>query len=125
MSFIVESTQKAKGLYVVSPTGSLDSNTYQIFEQKVDAVLQESPNMIVFDFENLDYLSSAGLRVIFKTRSTLKQHGGKVTFLNLKPQIKKVFEIVNAIPSMKIFTSIEELDGYLDAIQKQVTEGEQ
>jgi hypothetical protein len=40
--------------------------------------------------------------------------------MNLQPQIKKVFDIVNALPSMKIFASVDELDDYLDAIQKRV-----
>ena len=47
------------------------------------------------------------------------------TFMNLQPQIKKVFEIINAIPSMKIFTSMEELDEYLDIMQKKIKAGEE
>jgi hypothetical protein len=43
--------------------------------------------------------------------------------MNLQPQIKKVFDIINALPSMQIFASIEELDEYLDAMQKKVTRG--
>ncbi|MGD2270109.1 MAG: hypothetical protein PVI06_06895 [Desulfobacterales bacterium] len=43
--------------------------------------------------------------------------------MNLQPQIKKVFDIINALPSMQIFASIEELDEYLDAIQKKATRG--
>jgi hypothetical protein len=38
-------------------------------------------------------------------------------FINLQPQIKKVFDILNALPSLKVFASIQELDGYLDAMQ--------
>jgi hypothetical protein len=38
-------------------------------------------------------------------------------FINLQPQIKKVFEILNALPSLKVFASIQELDNYLDAMQ--------
>ena len=38
--------------------------------------------------------------------------------MNLKPQIKKVFEIINALPELNVFRSIEELDAYLDKMQK-------
>jgi len=41
-------------------------------------------------------------------------------FINLQPQIKKVFEILNALPSLKVFASIQELDSYLDANADQI-----
>ena len=53
-----------------------------------------------------------------------KNSGGEVRFLNLQPQIKRVFEIINAIPSMQIFESTAELDRYLDAQMKKVIDGE-
>jgi anti-anti-sigma factor len=112
--------QKSKGAYVIYPSGSLNSNTFQIFEEKLDAVLNDSPTLLVFDLEELDYLSSAGIRVILKTRDSLKKNNGKITFMNLQPQIKKVFDIINALPSMQIFASVEELDEYLDVMQKKV-----
>ena len=40
--------------------------------------------------------------------------------MNLQPQIQKVFDILKAIPSLKVFASIEELDNYLDKMQKSV-----
>ncbi len=115
--------QKAKGAYIVYPSGSLNSNTFQIFEEKLDAILHDSPTLLVFDLDELDYLSSAGIRVILKTRDALKKNNGKITFMNLQPQIKKVFDIINVLPSMQIFASIEELDEYLDVMQKKVTRG--
>jgi len=124
MALTVNSLQKAKGLFIISPTGSLDSNTYLGLQEEIDKILQEKPTMIVFDMKALDYMSSAGVRVVLKTRDTLKKNGGNITFLNLQPQIKKVFEIINAMPSMKIFSSIRELDEYLDVMQKKTIAGE-
>jgi anti-anti-sigma factor len=115
--------QKAKSAYIVYPSGSLNSNTFQLFEEKLAGVLEESPTLLVFDLDELDYLSSAGIRVILKTREAMKKNNGKITFMNLQPQIKKVFDIINALPSMKIFASIEELDEYLDVMQKRAARG--
>ena len=116
--------QKAKDAYIVYPSGSLNSNTFQIFEERLDAILNESPKLLVFDLDELDYLSSAGIRVILKTRDALKKNNGNITFMNLQPQIKKVFDIISALPSMQIFASIDELDEYLDVMQKRVARGE-
>jgi len=43
-----------------------------------------------------------------------------MVFINLQPQIQKVFDILKAIPSLKVFASIQELDRYLDLMQKKV-----
>jgi len=124
MTLKVTSTQKALGTYVVSPVGSLDGHTYPAFEDEINQILDTSPTLIALDLKHLDYISSAGIRVILKTQKELKKKNGKIVFMKLQPQIKKVFEIINAIPSMKIFSSIQELDEYLDAIQKKVIKGE-
>ena len=43
-------------------------------------------------------------------------------FMHLQPQIKKVFDILNALPSLQVFASVAELDSYLDAMQKTARE---
>ncbi len=48
----------------------------------------------------------------------------KFGVINLQPQIRKVFDIVKAIPDSSIFASIDELDKYLDSIQRKEKEKE-
>jgi anti-anti-sigma factor len=123
MSLTVTVEQKAHNAYVIYPVGTLNSNTYSVFEEKVNTVLLESPQVLVLDLAGLEYMSSAGIRIILKARDALRKNNGKITFMNLQPQIKKVFDIINALPSMQIFASIEELDEYLDAMQKAIKSG--
>ncbi len=78
MSLKVTSREKSLGVFIVSPEGSLDTNTYPILEKKVDLLLNTSPGMIIFDLEKLDYISSMGVRVIAKAKKSLKKSGGKV-----------------------------------------------
>ena len=85
---------------------------------ETNVVLKETPDVIIFDMEFADYISSTGIRVLLKTKKTLKETNGKMVFMNLQPQIKKVFDILQAIPTLKVFASIEELDNYLDVMQK-------
>ena len=76
------------------------------------------PDVIIFDLEFLDYINSMGVRVLLKTKKALEKNGGKIMFMNLQPQIKKVFDILNALPTLQVFASIKEMDEYLDAMQK-------
>ena len=120
MPLKVNVTPKRPGVMVVSPIGAIDANTYTILDDKVAKALEEAPDVIIFDMEFTDYISSTGIRVLLKTRKTLKETDGKMVFMNLQPQIRKVFEILQAIPTLKVFASIQELDNYLDAMQKAV-----
>ncbi len=118
MPLKVTSREKSMGVFIVSPEGSLDTDTYLILEEKVDVLLDTNPGMIIFDLEKLDYISSMGVRVIAKAKKVLKKSGGKVLLLNLQPQIRKVFEIIKALPSEQLFASVEEMDDYLYNMQK-------
>jgi len=122
MPLTAQMKEREPGVFVFTPSGSLDTNTYQILEARVDDVLRHSPRTVVFDMAGLDYISSMGLRVILKTEKNLKQKGGKVVLTNLQPQIEKVFEIVNALPSFTIFKDTNEMDAYLDKMQKKALE---
>ncbi len=118
MPLKVTSSQKRPGVYAISPIGAIDARSHSILEEEVESVLSQKPNVIIFDMEYLDYINSMGVRVLLKTKKAMKKAEGKVAFMNLQPQIKKVFDILNALPSMQVFASIAEMDKYLDAMQK-------
>ena len=108
----------------ISIAGSLDSNTAPQLQKSIDAEIDESVDPTVIDFKDLDFLSSAGLRVIFKTKKIMDNSGGRFLLVNLQPQIKKVFEIIKALDGMNVFKDQDEMDDYLAAMQNKVKEGE-
>jgi anti-sigma B factor antagonist len=118
MELKVKTAERSPGVVIVSPIGSIKHNTYLILENAVDAVLENKPDVVIFDLEFLDYINSLGIRVLLRAKKTLKETAGKMVFMNLQPQIKKVFDILEALPSLKVFASVQELDQYLDTMQK-------
>ncbi len=108
----------------ISIGGSLDSNTAQQLQQSVDAEISDAVATVIFDFKELDFLSSAGLRIIFKTKKMMTNNGGKFLLVNLQPQIKKVFEIIKALDGMNVFKDQDEMDNYLAAMQSKVKDEE-
>ena len=123
MALKIASIERRVGVFHVTPVGRIDSETAPLFETKMDYLLDAKPTEVIFDLAGVDYLSSAGVRVFFKTQKSLRTRGGKVLLLNLQPTVAKVFEIINALPEMSIFASIKELDAYLDKMQRAVKEG--
>ena len=118
MALKVKSATRGPGVINVSPIGSIDAHTYSVLDDKMDEILQQQPDVIIFDMEFADYISSTGIRVLLKTKKALKATDGRMVFMNLQPQIQKVFDILKAIPSLKVFASIKELDKYMDVMQK-------
>ena len=110
--------EQKQGVYVVKLAGELDSNTYMMFQDKLRPFLVESTEVLIFDMSALNYISSMGLAEIFKVRKKVEAYKGSIVISNLQPQIKKVFEIVKALPSEKVFESREEVDNYLNAMQR-------
>ena len=108
----------------ISITGSLDSNTAPELQQSIDVEITNHVNTAILDFKDLDFLSSAGLRVIFKTKKLMDVNQGKFLMVNLQPQIKKVFEIIKALDGMNVFKDQAEMDEYLTAMQDKVKEEE-
>lgn len=106
-------------------TGRLDSSTAPALEAELDRVLaRHGINRLVFELGGLDYLSSAGIRCFVRARKAIEPSGGRVAVVNPQPGVRKVLDIVKAIPSAGIFKDVAELDEYLDAMQKKVKDGE-
>ena len=73
--------------------GRLDSNTATGFEQKLFECIENGTQRLILDFQDLDYISSAGLRVILKATKNLKNSQGKLVLCAMQDYVKEVFEI--------------------------------
>jgi anti-anti-sigma factor len=99
-------------------SGRLDNQTAAAFDRELDAVLETPMKALVFDLAGLEYISSAGLRGLFRAQKSMKARAGEVLILNPQPAVQKVFDIVKAVDVNEVFRSVTELDAYLDAMQK-------
>ena len=85
--------KKQSGVDVFKLNGRLDSNTSPELEEKIfEAIDSGSTNMVV-DCEDLDYISSAGLRIILKAAKALKRSEGMIILCAMQDYVKEVFEI--------------------------------
>lgn len=104
--------------------GRLDSESVAELDGPLDAVLGSPLKVLVFDLSGLEYITSAGLRSLFRAQKSMAARAGKVLLLNPQPPVQKVFDIVKAADVNEVFRSAAELDAYLDAMQKRVAGGE-
>jgi anti-sigma B factor antagonist len=111
---------------VVRPIGKLDAITCPEFDRALDEVLKQVSRggTLVFDLVDLEYVSSAGLRSLFRARKAMRTNGGFSLLVHAQPQVRKVFEIVKAVPVHEVFSNVQELDAYLAEMQRKVVEGD-
>ena len=76
----------------IALSGRLDTTTAPELEQKYDDVFKENKE-IIFDFNGLDYISSAGLRVMLLAQKQANKQNLKMKVINVCPEINEIFEM--------------------------------
>lgn len=76
----------------IAPEGRIDTITSPELEEAVAKIPADTAK-IVFDFAEVEYISSAGLRVVLGAQKRMMAGGGKMTVANLKAAVREVFEI--------------------------------
>ena len=103
---IIKETQN--GIIVYRPKGHLDSNTAREFEQKLFEEILNEPINLVVDFKYLDYISSAGIRVILKATKAVKHRDSRIMLCCMHHYVKEVFEISGVGSLLPIVATIDE-----------------
>ena len=99
--------KKQEGMSILRLLGRLDSNTSPDFEKKVFEVIEDGTTRLIVDFEDLDYISSAGLRVLLKAAKSVKRSDGKIILCSMKDYIKEVFEIAGFVALFPIVSTVD------------------
>lgn len=81
--------------------GRLDTTTSSLLEQKLkEEKIDEAK--IVLDFSELEYISSAGLRIILALKKNLDKDGKELEIHNINAVVKEVFEVTGFINILNI-----------------------
>ncbi|MBR5091603.1 MAG: STAS domain-containing protein [Ruminiclostridium sp.] len=98
MTFTVN---KNDGELTIALEGRLDTLTAPDLEEKLDEVL-DGIEKLTFDFEKLEYISSAGLRVLAGAMDIMEEQGGKMVVKNVCSDVLDVFEVTGFIEDLTI-----------------------
>ena len=105
----MEMTQsKKEKLVILGLKGKLDANTSNSLEEKLLSLIEGGEKQIVVDFSHLDYISSAGLRVILMAAKRLKNANGKIVLCALNENVREVFDLAGFSTIFSIYPSQQE-----------------
>ena len=81
------------GVLEIAAEGRLDTGTAPQMENELKSSI-ENADSVVFDFAKLDYISSAGLRVLLSANKEMLKKGKKpVKIINANEIVKEVFDV--------------------------------
>lgn len=85
--------ERAGGTVIAKADGRIDSSNSREFHSELEAVIADSDTAVVLDFEDVAYISSAGMRVILLTAKSLQQSGTEFVLCSMDDSIREVFKI--------------------------------
>lgn len=86
-------TERQGGALSICIDGRIDGSNVVDFEKAVRTAIGDEDTVVIMDFGNLIYVSSAGLRAVLLTGKTLRGRNAELVLCSLSEPIRKVFEI--------------------------------
>ena len=99
------SVKAANEVKVLAFEGSLDTQTSPDALTQLTQLIDGGDKKIVVNFEKLQYISSAGLRILLAAAKQLKAAEGELRICDLNEVVKEVFDISGFSTIFKIFES--------------------
>lgn len=86
--------QNKDKLLLIEITEEIDHHTVEKIRRKVDnEITRYMPRKIVFDFNKVTFMDSAGIGMILGRYKMIKMLGGNLEMINVSKMLKKIFEM--------------------------------
>lgn len=82
-----------KDVWIMEPEGEIDIYTSPSFKNKVLDSYMEKKTDIIIDGDKLEYIDSTGLGALISLLKAIEEDEHKIHLINIKPNIKKLFDI--------------------------------
>jgi anti-sigma B factor antagonist len=108
------STKQFKRCDLVKATGRIDSATAPKLEEAFGAINEAGRFRIVFDLSDVDFISSAGLRVMISVQKTCKRwNRGEVVLTGVPQRIYEALDLAGFVPLFRLFeTEVEAVGSF-------------
>lgn len=100
--------ERRDDILILRPRGRLDSNSSPELERVVAEQLEAGTQRVVFDLSALDYISSAGLRVVLLAGKKLRASKGKLVLVGLSDMVREVFDMSGFLTLFAVTNTLDE-----------------
>jgi len=106
--------EQVSGVIALAVKGRLDSTTAPLFGQKLEEIVVAPKSRLVVDFGNLEYMSSAGFRVLLVAAKRAEEVGTRLVLCGLSPKVRQLFDLGGFLD---LFTIVRSRDDAIAAAQ--------
>jgi stage II sporulation protein AA (anti-sigma F factor antagonist) len=89
---------RAGSVIVIAPRGRIDSTTSDTLETRLRELDRGGDRRVVVDLAGVDYISSAGLRVMLTLAKRTRDRSGALALCGLEDAVRHVFELAGFLP---------------------------
>ena len=98
---MIITTQKNGKTLLVVPEGRIDTQTAPEFEQKLSEELGDATELQI-DLGQVNYISSAGLRVLLAYTQEMDERGGTIKAINVNDIVRQIFDLTGFLDILGI-----------------------
>lgn len=121
MGLDIAIAEKDTGVYLVTPKGEINTETYSNLEERLKDVIAKAKGVVI-EMGQVSYISSMGLSAIFRIKLAVEANKGTIALVNLQPKVQMVMDATKML-TPQIFASLQEADEYLDKFLDGIQKG--
>ncbi|OHD63590.1 MAG: anti-anti-sigma factor [Spirochaetes bacterium RBG_13_51_14] len=101
--------KRVNNVVVVYLAGRLDVHLSAEIEKEINKIIQNEPDThLLMNLNDVEYMSSSGLRIFVSTMRILKEQKRMLKLCNMNSAVKKIFEVVELMDMFDIFENEDE-----------------
>ena len=100
--------ESAGGVIILDVKGRVDSTTAPDFGERLGAILGASQSRLLVDFQQVDYISSAGFRVLLVAAKRAEDSGSRLVLCRLSAKVRQLFDLGGFLDLFSVLPSREE-----------------
>ena len=108
-------------LLLIKITNDIDECSVQEIRRKVDYEIERyMPKRIIFDFDNVSFMDSAGIGLIIGRYKFANMFGGKLEVTNINSSIRRIFEMCGLLKLVPEVEDLKEFENFEDFERSEV-----
>ena len=103
--------EKIDTAWVLSPQGKIEHENAPVFQRLVNETIeQESDSNVLIDLSQIDFISSAGLRVFLIIAKAMQKDQRKFGLCNMNELVEEIFQVSGFSQIIKIYPTREDVE---------------
>jgi anti-sigma B factor antagonist len=101
-------TDNRQNVSIMKVKGRIDSETAPELDDALAKLLQQDRHQIVLNLQDVDFMSSAGLRAIVKAHQAAKKAGGDLRLASVSEPVEVILRTVGMMQMLQMYPSDQE-----------------